>query len=75
LKIVNFVKLLVVLLIRAYQVLLSPFLPPSCIFTPSCSEYAAQAFRQYGFFKALWVSAKRVIRCNPFEQGGFDPLK
>ncbi|OGL41677.1 MAG: membrane protein insertion efficiency factor YidD [Candidatus Schekmanbacteria bacterium RIFCSPHIGHO2_02_FULL_38_11] len=71
----NILKLFVVFLIKVYQVLLSPLLPPSCNYSPSCSEYACQAFSRYGLVKGLWLSARRVAKCNPFGQGGFDPLK
>ena len=47
---------------------------PSGIFTPTCSEYAIEAFEKYGFFKGLYLSVKRVLRCNPFSKGGYDPL-
>lgn len=60
------------LLIRAYQVVISPLLPTSCRYYPSCSAYAVQAFRKYGFFKALGKSAWRILRCNPFSHGGVD---
>lgn len=46
----------------------------SCIFTPTCSEYAMEAFEKYGFFKGLYLSVKRVLRCNPWSKGGYDPL-
>ena len=46
----------------------------SCIFTPTCSEYAIEAFEKYGFFKGLYLSVKRVLRCNPWSKGGYDPL-
>jgi putative membrane protein insertion efficiency factor len=62
------------LLIFLYKKLLSPMLPPACRFTPSCSEYAAEAFQQYPFFTAFKLSAQRISRCHPFHQGGFDPL-
>jgi len=67
------VKALLVALIRTYQRLISPMLAPSCRFHPTCSEYAVQAIQKYGpvhgLVKALW----RIIRCNPFHPGGFDP--
>jgi uncharacterized protein len=60
--------------IRAYQIGISPMLPPSCRFYPTCSEYAYQAIARYGIIrgglKAIW----RVLRCNPFCQGGYDPV-
>ncbi|MBU1077190.1 MAG: membrane protein insertion efficiency factor YidD [Spirochaetes bacterium] len=49
--------------------------PQSCRFYPSCSMYSMQAFKKYPFIKALFLSIARILRCNPFSQGGFDPLK
>ncbi|MCF7875251.1 MAG: membrane protein insertion efficiency factor YidD [Candidatus Omnitrophica bacterium] len=49
--------------------------PGSCIYTPTCSEYAKQAFKKRPFSKALWLSLLRILRCNPFSQGGFDPVR
>ncbi|MEN6587699.1 MAG: membrane protein insertion efficiency factor YidD [Sulfuricella sp.] len=60
--------------IKAYQYLISPMLGPSCRFTPSCSEYASQAVKKYGATKGLWLSIKRVGRCHPWHDGGYDPL-
>ena len=65
---------LVVLIIRIYQGFISPALPRSCRFTPSCSNYALQAFQKYSLPKAIYLSVWRIIRCNPFCQGGYDPL-
>jgi putative membrane protein insertion efficiency factor len=62
-------------LIRLYKKLLSPLLPPSCRFIPTCSEYAVQALQKYGPVKGLFLSCWRIIRCNPFCKGGYDPLK
>lgn len=64
-----------VFLIRLYQKFISPLFPPSCRFFPSCSEYAAQAFTKYGIFKGTLKSVWRILRCNPFNKGGFDPVK
>lgn len=61
-------------IIRAYQLVLSPLLPPSCRFFPTCSEYGYEAIGKYGFFKGGWMSIKRVARCNPFCKGGYDPV-
>jgi putative membrane protein insertion efficiency factor len=60
--------------IRLYQITLSPFLPPSCRFEPSCSRYAYQAIDRFGFFKGGWLAAKRLARCHPFHPGGLDPV-
>ncbi|MBQ7265094.1 MAG: membrane protein insertion efficiency factor YidD [Firmicutes bacterium] len=61
-------------LIRFYKKYISPLLPPSCRFTPSCSQYAYEAFSKYGFFKGLGLSVWRILRCNPFCKGGYDPV-
>jgi uncharacterized protein len=61
-------------LIRAYQLLISPLLPNSCRFVPSCSQYAAEALQTYGFLAGLGLSLKRLLRCHPFHPGGWDPV-
>lgn len=63
-----------VLLIRGYQKFLSPMFPPSCRFYPTCSEYAVQAFQKYGVIKGGAKATWRILRCNPFNKGGYDPL-
>ncbi|RUM92583.1 MAG: membrane protein insertion efficiency factor YidD [Thermodesulfatator sp.] len=60
--------------IRTYQVLLSPVLPHTCRFYPTCSNYSKAAFRKYGMGKGLWLSIRRLCRCHPWHPGGFDPL-
>lgn len=62
------------LLIRAYQYLISPVIGPSCRFHPTCSAYAYQAISRYGVIKGSWLSIGRVLRCHPFHPGGFDPV-
>jgi len=64
-----------IFLVRMYQKIVAPWLPKSCRFYPSCSEYSIQAFAKYGFFKGLWLTIKRIGRCHPFHPGGYDPLK
>jgi putative membrane protein insertion efficiency factor len=61
-------------LIRGYQVLVSPLLPPSCRFTPSCSHYALEAVTRHGVVRGTWLTARRLARCHPFHPGGFDPV-
>jgi len=60
--------------ITLYQKLLSPMLPRSCRFYPSCSEYAKQAIQKYGFVKGGWLALKRIARCHPGNPGGLDPV-
>jgi hypothetical protein len=67
-------KWLALKLIRLYQMTLSKILPPSCRFTPSCSVYTYQAIEKHGFFKGGWLGFKRILRCNPFNPGGYDPV-
>lgn len=61
-------------LIRFYQLGISPLLPPSCIYTPTCSQYGYEAITRYGFFKGGWMTLKRILRCHPFAKGGYDPV-
>ena len=63
-----------ILAIRAYKLLISPFLPPSCIYHPTCSQYAAEAVEKHGALKGAWLAVKRVLRCNPLSKGGFDAV-
>ncbi|MFQ6090811.1 MAG: membrane protein insertion efficiency factor YidD [Candidatus Bipolaricaulia bacterium] len=65
---------LLVLPILLYQRLLSPLLPSSCRFYPSCSEYARRAILKYGPLRGGWLAAKRIARCHPLSRGGHDPL-
>jgi putative membrane protein insertion efficiency factor len=68
------VKILAILIIRAYQVVLSPLLPPSCRFVPTCSEYTRQAIDRYGLLRGGLRGVKRLVRCHPLHPGGYDPL-
>lgn len=61
-------------LIRGYQKIISPMLPPSCRFHPSCSEYGYEAIKKYGAIKGVRLAVWRVLRCNPWGKGGFDPV-
>ncbi len=63
-----------VVVIRAYQRWISPCLPRSCRFYPSCSEYAAQAVARHGLLRGCWLAARRLLRCHPFHPGGYDPV-
>lgn len=62
-------------LVNLYQVFLSPYIPTRCRFYPSCSDYAKEAISRYGIWKGGWMSILRVLRCNPFNPGGYDPVR
>jgi putative membrane protein insertion efficiency factor len=65
-------RLLLVGLIRLYQLILSPLLPPACRFYPSCSRYALEAISRHGVARGLWLAATRLARCHPWHPGGVD---
>lgn len=67
-------KRLVLALIRFYQRYISPGLPPSCRFYPTCSHYTYQAVERYGVVKGGWLGIKRIVRCQPWNPGGYDPV-
>jgi putative membrane protein insertion efficiency factor len=62
------------LIIRAYQVLISPLFPSSCRFAPTCSQYAAEALSRHGVWRGLGLTIRRLCRCHPFHPGGWDPV-
>jgi len=61
-------------LVRGYQYAISPLFPPSCRFTPTCSQYAVEALTQHGAWRGSWLSVKRIARCHPWQPGGYDPV-
>ncbi|MBW2003480.1 MAG: membrane protein insertion efficiency factor YidD [Deltaproteobacteria bacterium] len=65
----------IVSLIKLYQVLVSPFMPSSCRFMPTCSTYASLAIDKYGIIKGGFLALIRILKCHPFHPGGYDPLK
>ncbi|MEZ5315380.1 MAG: membrane protein insertion efficiency factor YidD [Chlamydiales bacterium] len=67
-------KNILIFLIHIYRLLISPLLGPSCRFVPSCSEYAQDALKKHPLFKACWLICKRLIKCGPWNKGGYDPL-
>jgi putative membrane protein insertion efficiency factor len=67
-------KHIFIFLIRVYQKLISPLLPPSCRFYPTCSEYACQAIQKYGAFKGAYLAVRRLLRCHPWHAPGYDPV-
>ena len=67
-------KRIAIACIRAYQIALSPFLPNTCIYTPSCSQYALEAVHRHGVWRGIWCAARRLLRCGPWSVGGADPV-
>lgn len=67
-------KKLLLAIIKIYKYAVSPLMPSSCRFTPTCAEYAMEAIRKYGSLKGSALAARRILKCNPFHEGGFDPV-
>lgn len=63
-----------VVLIRFYQLCISPFTPASCRFTPTCSQYTLEALKKHGLFKGGWLGIKRIASCHPWGKSGYDPV-
>lgn len=68
-------KKILIWLIEFYQKNISPLKKPCCRFYPTCSQYALQAVKKYGAIKGVYLAFKRIIKCHPFNKGGYDPLK
>ena len=71
----NPIEALLILAVRGYQAVLSPLLPRSCKYYPSCSHYAVEALREFGVMRGLVLATWRVLRCNPLSLGGYDPVE
>lgn len=67
-------KIIIIFMIKFYRNFISPLKKPSCIYIPTCSQYALEAVTKYGFFKGVFLSIKRILRCHPFAKGGYDPV-
>ena len=67
-------KKLILRAIRAYRKRISPSRPPSCRYIPTCSQYALEAVEKYGAARGSWMAFRRILRCNPFRKGGYDPV-
>lgn len=69
------IKKVMIKMIRGYQKYFSPLkMHVHCIYTPTCSQYAIEALEKYGVVKGTWLAVKRILRCNPFAKGGYDPV-
>lgn len=73
-KISFLIILFIVFLIKAYQVLLSHYLPHACRFQPTCSQYMIDALKKFGLIKGLWLGVKRLFKCHPWGGSGYDPV-
>lgn len=73
-KVLSWPSRLVMGLIRGYQNSISRVLPPSCRFTPTCSHYTHEAIGKYGLLRGGWLGVRRICRCHPFSEGGYDPV-
>ena len=67
-------RMILIALVRGYQISLSPLLPAACRYYPSCSAYAIEALEKHGALRGTWMAMRRIGRCNPFRPGGFDPV-
>ncbi|WP_333887428.1 membrane protein insertion efficiency factor YidD [Clostridium sp.] len=68
-------KRLLIFIIKIYRKYISPYKRPSCKYYPTCSQYAIEAIEKYGAFRGIFMSIWRILRCNPFSKGGYDPVK
>jgi len=73
-SILKIIAIPLIVLIKIYQLLISPLFPPSCRFTPTCSHYSIEALRKHGIIKGGWLSVKRILRCHPWGGSGYDPV-
>ena len=67
-------KKIIIALIRFYQLALSPLKQPTCRFSPTCSQYSIEAIERFGAIKGTYLSVRRILKCHPFHEGGYDPV-
>jgi len=73
-KILKILAVPFIWIVRFYQVAISPYMPASCRYTPTCSSYTVEALQKHGLFKGGWLAAKRILSCNPWGGSGYDPV-
>lgn len=73
-KVNNFIKKIFLILIRFYQYGISPLIGPRCRYTPTCSQYGYEAIMEHGVIKGTYLGIIRILKCNPFSKGGYDPV-
>ncbi len=73
-KILKILAVPFIILIKLYQLLISPLFPSSCRYTPTCSNYTLEALKKYGVLKGSWLGIKRILRCHPWGGSGYDPV-
>ncbi len=74
-RVTFFMSRVYIIVIRGYQLFISPLFPPQCRFDPSCSNYTIEAIEQHGSLVGLYCGLKRLLKCHPFNSGGYDPVK
>lgn len=67
-------KYLFIALVKFYRLVISPWMPSSCRYHPTCSQYSLEALQKHGALKGIWLTAKRILRCHPWSDGGYDPV-
>jgi hypothetical protein len=73
-QVLKFLAIPLIIVIKIYQLIISPLFPPSCRFTPTCSNYSVEALQKYGIIKGSWLGFKRIIKCHPWGGSGYDPV-
>lgn len=73
-KICDLITKIMIVVVKLYKMIISPLIPPSCRFSPTCSIYCIEALQKHGLLKGTFLTVKRILRCNPLCRGGYDPV-